>query len=302
MKQFPDNSRVCFVGDSITHIGLFIKHIAAYYRERLPERRIEFYNCGIAGGNLTNTLRVYDEDVAIYEPTHIVLMIGVNDSRRNRLIEPAGEERYAKLLEAYEKYRRNLESLYQLTQKQGVELILCTPMPYAEYQKSDVQTLPGGFALIQSYAELVRSFAREHELALCDYHKAATRAMQREVIYAPDRVHPNPRGHALMAQAFLSELGIEYEIPEVFSAEVEEWYALTQTLRNIITTEFLTVPDYFSLTDVELLEVIREKHEGMLRGTYEADTYVGSLIRAYVTDKPRQAEYIQSVKGFFQKI
>ena len=105
MKQFPKGARVCFVGDSITHIGIFIKHIAAYYREHFSELNIEFYNCGIAGGNLGNTLVIFEEDIAIYEPTHIVLMIGVNDSRRNRLTEPSGEERYAKLFEAFEKYK-----------------------------------------------------------------------------------------------------------------------------------------------------------------------------------------------------
>ena len=301
MKQFPNGARVCFVGDSITHVGLFIKHIAAYYRDNFPELHIEFYNCGIAGGTLTNALKVYGEDVAIYEPTHIVLMIGINDSRRTRLLEKPGEERYASMLEAYEKYKRNMETFYRLTQERGIELILCTPMPYAEYQESDVEIFHGGFALIQSYAEAVRCFAREHGLDLCDYHKAAIRAMESEVIYKVDRVHPNPRGHAIMAKAFLATLGIDYESPESFSEEIEEWYSVTQTLRNVIATEYLTVTDYCNLTDEERYETVKRKYEDIKNGVCEIDKYVGSLIEAYVTDKPRQGEYIEFVKSFMKK-
>ena len=39
MARFPDGARVCFVGDSITHNGLFIAYIAAYYRENFLKRR-----------------------------------------------------------------------------------------------------------------------------------------------------------------------------------------------------------------------------------------------------------------------
>ena len=60
MNRFPDKSRVCFVGDSITHIGVFIKHIVGHYRKLFPGSGVEFYNCGIAGGYLGNTLAVFD--------------------------------------------------------------------------------------------------------------------------------------------------------------------------------------------------------------------------------------------------
>ena len=110
MKRFPDKARVCFVGDSITHNGCYLKHIFYNYRKQFPKSGIEFYNCGISGGNLGNTIAVYERDVAIYDPTHIVLMIGVNDSRRNLLGEQErSPERYALLVEAYRQYGENME-------------------------------------------------------------------------------------------------------------------------------------------------------------------------------------------------
>ena len=65
MNRFPDGARVCFVGDSITHAGRFQKYIVAYYRKKFPDAKVEFYNCGIAGGNLRNTISIYNEDIDI---------------------------------------------------------------------------------------------------------------------------------------------------------------------------------------------------------------------------------------------
>lgn len=300
MKQFPKNARVCFVGDSITNNGIFIKHIASYYRENLPTLGVEFYNCGIAGGNLGNTLKVYDEDIDVYDPTHIVLMIGVNDSRIGNLTDPPSEERYNRLLEAYGKYVSNMESFYRLTRDKGIELILCTPMPYAEFQESEESIYRGGFALLQGYAEFVRGFAKDHGLSLCDYHRAATRAMQSSVIYRPDRVHPSPDGHVLMAKVFLEALGINYEGADSFSEEIERWYSVTQDLRGIITTEFLTVPGYYELDDKERYERISQKHDDIKNGRCEASDYIASRVETYLKTKDRQMEYVEYVKRFMK--
>ena len=66
---FQDGAVVCFVGDSITHTGTYIKHILHTYRTKFPSSNVEFYDCGIAGGTLANTIAVYDEDIGIYNPT-----------------------------------------------------------------------------------------------------------------------------------------------------------------------------------------------------------------------------------------
>ena len=77
MKRFPDNARVCFVGDSITANNTYVAHIAGFYKDNLPDAHVEFYNCGISGATLKTTLAVFDEDIAPFEPTHIVLMSAV---------------------------------------------------------------------------------------------------------------------------------------------------------------------------------------------------------------------------------
>ena len=303
MKRFPDNARVCFVGDSITHNGLFVKHIVATYRNRFPESGVEFYNCGISGGNLGNTIAVYHEDIAIYDPTHIVLMIGVNDSNRGALAEPRSGERYERLRAAYERFAANYERFYELTRERGIELTVCTPMPYEEYMESDQVPLRGGYALIQAYAEFVRNFARVRGIALCDYHAEATRYMQEEVLYSPDRVHPTARGHEVMAKTFLATQGIEMESTPESTKELDEWYDTVQKLRNVIAAEYLAGVNYLELTDEERYAAMSAKHDAIERGESDLGIYteyIGSLICRYLESKPHQAEYIEFVKEFMK--
>lgn len=300
MKRFEDNARVCFVGDSITHIGIFLKYIVSTYRREFPESKVEFYNCGIAGGSLGNTIKVFGEDIAIYDPTHIVLMIGINDSGRGLLKEPPSIERYEKLFDNYVKYQNNLEQFYSIMRERNIKLILCTPMPYAEYIESAVETLPGGCALMQGYATFVREFAIEKKLDFCDYHSAAIKCMQIKSLYNPDRVHPNKNGHALMAKTFLMAQEIDSDINETVTDDVEEWYQLTQKIRNIITTEFLNVPNYIEKSNLERREHIQKLYEEIKSGAYKPDAYFTSLITSYVTEKHRQTEYIECVKRFMK--
>ena len=300
MKRFEDNARVCFVGDSITNNGTFLKYIVSTYRTEFPNSKIEFYNCGISGGGIGNSIRVFEEDVAIYDPTHIVLMIGINDAGLGILREPLSKERYEKLFECYTNYRNNLERFYNITRERNIKLILCTQMPYAEYIESEIPIYPGGCALLQGYAEFVRDFAREHGIELCDYHRAATEAMHSENLYNPDRVHPNAKGHALMAKTFLLSQGIVFDTDESIGEDIEEWYKITQKLRNIVAAEFFNVPKFTEKTSAEREDFLQKRYEEIQNGTYKTDAYFTSLIEAYVKEKPHQAEYIELLKQFMK--
>ncbi len=300
MKTFPNGARVCFVGDSITHIGFSLKHIVTYYRTHFPDLHVEFYNCGIGGSTLENVLRVYEEDVAIHQPTHVVLMIGVNDSNRSLLSELPSEARYGKLLAAYENYQKNLERFYALMCERRIDLTLCTPVPYAEYQAGESSHFRGGYALIQGYANFVRAFAKEKGIALCDYHAAITRAMQSEILYDSDRVHPNERGHFWMASTFLAFQGIDYSQPEDFPPEIEQWSVISKKLRDTIGAEFAFVPDYVSLDDAARMSAIKKLLGEAEAKRVDLDAYQERLLRRYLENKPHQQEHLAFVKAFMK--
>ena len=84
MNGFPQNARVCFLGDSITHNNGYVSHISAFYHENFKERNVNFYNCGVAGGGVNTLLANFEDDIMAHNPTHAVIMIGINDSERNQ--------------------------------------------------------------------------------------------------------------------------------------------------------------------------------------------------------------------------
>jgi lysophospholipase L1-like esterase len=303
MERFPNGARVCFVGDSITHRGLYIAHIVAHYRKHFPDRKVEFYDCGISGGNLGNSIKIFNEDIAIYEPTHIVLMIGVNDSKPSLLADmPRSAERYEKLVEAYESYKKNHETFYQMTKERGIKLILCAPVPYDEYELEESKRWHGAYALVQGYAQFVKDFARERGIPFCDYHTAMTKAMQTESLYAPDGVHPSERGHYVMAKIFLASQGLTIDEEAPFPDDIKEWYDTVQKLRGVVATEYFMVKDYTELSDEDRIKIVHAKlAEAEAGADFGKHTeYFTNLMRAYVQNKSHQQEYIAKIKEFMK--
>lgn len=297
MKRFPDGSRVCFIGDSITHNNGFLAHIVAYYRKFFPESMVEFYNCGISGGTLTTVLHSFDEDILPYQPTHVVMMIGINDSNRNALNGPANEK-FSLLLRAFEGYKKNLKTLCDRLDNMGVGVTLCTPMPYAEYMESEIEVLRGGSALLLGYADFVKAYAKEQGYSLCDYHTYATRVMQNEAIYNPDRVHPTPRGHYYMAKCFLESQGLELGDETELPPDVQKWSEVVLLVRNTIATEHFILNDDFTTTPQERWDAIQNYLECGQPGPYE--TYFKQLSRQYLEIKPHQRENIQFTIDFMR--
>ena len=113
-------------------------------------------------------------------------------------------------------------------------------------------------------------------------------------------MHPNAQGHKAMAKAILDLQGIGFEPSDRYSDDIEEWYGVTQSLRNIITTEYFTVPNYTSLSDADRASYVATLNAGLADGSYKTTDYFASLIRQYGAHKPRQAEYIEYVKSFMK--
>lgn len=290
MRGFPNGARVVFLGDSITHANDYISRILDYYHENLSDRKVSFYNCGVSGGSLRTLLTIFDQDIAVHKPTHVVIMIGINDSARNLLSDlPRGKERYDRMLWAFNAYKERLSTICQKLEALGCEIILCTQTPYDEYQESDVPTLKGGFALLSAYAEYVRNFARERGYKLCDYHTYISMVAQTEAVIRPDRVHPNELGHYYMAKCFLEfqgyDIGEYKDIPEYLS----EWRNRVSELRDIHAAEYLIIQDY-SLSTEERISTIKEK---LTAGTL--DNYFTNLSKRYVVNKPKQKQIEEEI-------
>lgn len=299
MKTFPNNSRVCFIGDSITNNNGFVSYIFNHYYQNHKSTKVEFYNCGVSGGTAKEHIEILNQDTLFYNPTHAVIMLGVNDSRREFLADERDVGRYQKLVNAFENYKKNIETLCNALRDKNIEIILCTPAPYDEFTISDIPSLNGGYALIQGYSEFIREFGKENNIAVCDYNKYLTKVLQSEKIYFNDHVHLNPLGQFYMAKCFLNfqgeEIGEFFPIPEYLN----EWREVTKHLRNVYVAEHFMI-HVFPLQADEGVALIKE----YLKNTPNASDNHKLLAEEYFIYKPMQNELknkiVNLAKAFYK--
>ena len=77
--MFWEKNVVCFLGDSITASGLWM---AEAYQHLRRSHKMKIFNCGVSGGTATNALLHMHSQCLVYNPTHVVIMFGVNDIAR----------------------------------------------------------------------------------------------------------------------------------------------------------------------------------------------------------------------------
>lgn len=290
MARFPDGARVVFLGDSLVASNQPLRHIVHHYATHYPEAGVKFYNCGVSGGTVETLLQYREPDIYIHRPTHAVIALGVNDSGRDMLSQPATPERYAALAARFEKYKADMRTLCEDLLAHGVEVILCTPAPYAEYQAEGDEPLRGGYALMLGYADFCRALAKELGLAQCDYHGEMTKLLQTEALYSPDRVHPTEHGYYKLAGIFLAwqgeEIGEEIPMPGYLA----EWHDLTRRRRMVYGAEWMIVK-HFDWPTEEKLRFIREYLDKQL---YPREVFK-NFAQAYWDNKPRESEILARI-------
>lgn len=147
------------------------------------------------------------------------------------------------------------------------------------------------------YANAVRNIAAELGLPVCDYHKYMSRAIQDEVLYNADRVHPNPKGQFVMAKCFLEfqglNLGEYYEFPEY----MKEWREKVKTYRNIWAAE-KNIVWQFDLTTEEYISRIKayvEEFDGD-----EARQFFVDWGKEYLVTKPNQEKLSDEINHIME--
>ncbi len=279
--RFPENSRVCFIGDSITCNNSHLSRIVDFYNKEFPNGNINFYNCGVSGANSHDMLALFDIETMTYKPTHAVVMFGVNDSGRSELVNGRSEALYNDLYRRFEVFQANFDKICRKLRENNVEITLATPIPLDEYGTSDTPPLHGSFALMSAYAEFVRAYAKEHGYPLVDQYSAFTKLLAcEEAVYESDRVHPNDYGQYHLAKNILEAQGFkapEYApIPEY----LDVWREKTKCYRYyILTVECLLLGRYDMPLD-EALKIINEKLKT------EENPFVLDIGAEYVKYKP----------------
>ena len=232
-----NGDRVVFYGDSITDQRLYTTFTETYVVTRFPKLEVSFVHSGWGGDRVTGggggpvDLRLR-RDVFAYKPTVMTIMLGMNDGSY-RAFDQAIFETYAK---GYEHIINSVEEKLP-----GIRITVIEPSPFDDVTQPT--RFEGGYnAVLVRYSQFVKELAERDKLNVADLNapivaalekaKAIDAELAKKII--PDRVHPGPGGHLLMAEALLKS----WQAPALVSAvEIDAATKTTTGAKNTKVSE-----------------------------------------------------------------
>lgn len=185
---------VLILGDSVT-VGAGFSGVdtsTAYttlVRTSLQEAGVEAkLTCSALDGVDTGyALKRFDRMVARHNPDVLVVALGLNDAR-----PPGGRKQCSP-----ERYSENLSRLTEKALEIDACPILATPSPRLDLKN---RSRPAWQAMAP-YADQVRKVAERYHINSIDLFDDFVGESDLEDLI-PDRLHPGPKGHQIIAQAF----------------------------------------------------------------------------------------------------
>jgi lysophospholipase L1-like esterase len=198
--------KVVFYGDSITDQRQYTIFTEDYVVTRFPTRDIRFVHSGWGGDRVTGggggpiDLRL-DRDVVAYKPSVVTIMLGMNDASYRAYDEGI-----------FQTYANGYQHMVSKLKKDlpGVRLTLIQPSPFDDVTRPP--TFEGGYnSVLVRYGAYIKDLAAKEGATVADLNtpvvamlekaNAADNATAQKIL--PDRVHPGPGGHLIMAEALL---------------------------------------------------------------------------------------------------
>lgn len=171
------SERVVFFGDSITE--RWADDPARYFANH------GYIGRGISGQTTTQMLVRFEQDVVGLDPTTVVVLAGTNDIAGNT--GPIS-------LEGIE---ANFRSMLRIARAHDITMVVASILPTERYDwRPDLRPA----ADVRAMNERLRRLCAQEGVTFVDYHAALTTpAGGLDKRHAPDGVHPNAAGYAVMA-------------------------------------------------------------------------------------------------------
>jgi len=221
--HLQDKDRVVFFGDSITDQRLYTTFVETYALTRFPDRQIAFTHSGWGGDRVTGGggggIRVrLSRDVVAYKPNVVTIMLGMNDGRYRAFDE-----------QIFNIYSSGFNNIVQTLTKElpGVRITGIIPSPYDDVTRAPM--FSGGYNdVLLRYGKFIQEQAGPRKLTVADLNTQVVAMLQKANAtdpenakkILPDRVHPGPAGHLIMAASLLKAWNAPAVVSEVvFNAE-----------------------------------------------------------------------------------
>jgi lysophospholipase L1-like esterase len=216
-----DGDRVLFYGDSITEQRLYTTDVETFIVTRFPGRNIVSFHSGVGGDKVSGgkygpiDLRLH-RDVYDHRPTVVTIMLGMNDGFYEAF-DP----------DIFESYKTGYISIVDAIQKKlpQARLTLIKPSPYDDVTRPE--TLVGGYnKVLQRFGVFVGELAAEKHLGVADLNAPVVAVLESAkaknsalgTLLIPDRIHPGPAIHWVMAENVLKSWGAKPEVTFVHVA------------------------------------------------------------------------------------
>lgn len=212
---FKKNDRVAVIGDSITHHGQYHLFVETFLLTRFPKSNILFFNKGIGSDTSWGTLERFDADILPDNPNVATIMLGMNDIYRAAYSkEKDGKKEWLrKRKEQLDKYKKSMSKLIKKLKKNKVKrIILLTPSIYDQTSTINSNNLYSNQG-ISKCRQIVLKLAKKEKLQVAEIFdvmmKVNAKAQKKDpqfTIVGKDRIHPQQKGHMVMAYAFMESL------------------------------------------------------------------------------------------------
>jgi lysophospholipase L1-like esterase len=273
-----DGDRVVFYGDSITDQRLYTAFTESFIVTRFPTLNVTFTHSGWGGDRVTGggggpiDVRLA-RDVFPYQPTVMTIMLGMNDGN----YKPFDDATFRTFTTGFEHILDSVKQEYP-----NCRITLIQPSPYDDVTREPA--FAGGYnGVLLRFSAYLKSTAQARHLDLADLNSPVT-AMLRKAQAAdpaqaskilPDRVHPAPAGHLIMAEGLLEA----WNAPAVVSDTSIDAAAGTSAAKNA-RIEGLKTGARLSWTETEAaLPVPLDPKDQLLGLALKSSDFVDALDR-----------------------
>jgi lysophospholipase L1-like esterase len=213
---FSESDIFVMAGDSVTDCGRmydmnpgcwgsfgdgYVRDVDAFLTALYPELKILVANKGISGNCIPDLEQRWDKDVLELKPDWVSVMIGINDVWRqfDGIVTMPDTPK----IDEYEaSYRRIIEK----TKDKVKGMILISPVMMEPNPEHPMKKM------VLEYGKLCEKLADEYGLIYIDAQKKIDDFLKvlNEYVLTSDRVHPNHKGHAIIAKAILDGIGFDW--------------------------------------------------------------------------------------------
>ncbi|WP_421378281.1 SGNH/GDSL hydrolase family protein [Bacillus salacetis] len=211
--KMEKGQKLLFIGDSVTDCERskpdgegslgngYVSFVDGLLQAVYPEWGIRVVNKGINGHTIRDLKKRWQEDVLDQKPDLLSIMIGINDVWR-QYDTPFIKESHVYV----EEYENTLRSLVEKTKPGVKHIFLMTPF-YLEPNEQDAMRRS-----MDQYGRVVKRIAGETGCLFIDTQAAFNKVLKDlyPAAIAWDRVHPSTAGHMVLARAFLTEIGFDW--------------------------------------------------------------------------------------------